>query len=68
MPTLRQQYPVQFDEWDAAGGVEDNFRRFLLGQGVIKATKADWVFMFGQMVAMMQEVQGMLEQSGPGDE
>ncbi len=61
MPTLRQQFPVEFDTWEAAGGVEDNFRRFLLGQGVIKATKADWRFMFGQMVAMMQEVQGMLD-------
>lgn len=63
MPTLRQQFPVEFDTWEAAGGVEDNLRRFLLGQGRIKPTKEDWRFMFGQMVAMMQEVQGMLEQS-----
>ncbi len=64
MPSFREQYPTEFTAWEAAGGVEDNFRRFLLGQGVIKPTKADWRFMFGQMVAMMQEVQGMLEQSG----
>jgi len=41
MPNLSQQYPVQYAEWVAAGGIEANFRLHLLGIGAIPATAKD---------------------------
>lgn len=38
---LRDQYPQAFAEWEAAGGIENNFRAHLIGIGAIQPTKDD---------------------------
>jgi len=63
---LVDQYPDDYAAWVAGGGVENNFRAHLLGTGKIKATPADWQFMFGQIMATLNQIKGMMENSGSG--
>ena len=39
--TLAEQYPNEYQAWVAAGGIENNFRKHLLGIGSIKPTPDD---------------------------
>lgn len=57
---LKARFPDAFAAWQAAGGIRDGFKAFLLGQGLLPATNDDFKFMFGQMLAKGQEVQGMM--------
>ncbi len=54
--TLAEQYPVQYQQWVAAGGVTNNFRAHLLGIGVIAATKADVPVLAGQVKAATDQL------------
>ncbi len=54
--TLAEQYPTQYQQWVAAGGVTNNFRAHLLGIGVISPTKADVPILAGQVKAATDQL------------
>lgn len=54
--TLAEQYPVQYQQWVAAGGVTNNFRAHLLGIGALAPTKADVPVLAGQVKAATDQL------------
>ena len=54
--TLAEQYPTQYQQWVAAGGVANNFRAHLLGIGAIVPTKADVPVLAGQVKAATDQL------------
>jgi hypothetical protein len=54
--TLAEQYPVQYQQWVAAGGIESNLRAHLLGIGVLTPTKADVPILAGQVKAATDQL------------
>ncbi len=58
---LKEQFPEQFRQWDAAGGVENNFRKHLLGIGALKPTPDDLKFLAGEVQASAAQLKGALD-------
>ena len=56
-PTLESQYPAQYAEWVAAGGIDNNFRAQLLGIGALAPTTADLGFLAGQATAARTQLE-----------
>jgi hypothetical protein len=54
---LKDQFPNEYAAWVAAGGVENNFLTFLVGQGKIKPTKEIVKKMAGEVIAKATELQ-----------
>jgi hypothetical protein len=54
--TLAEQYPTQYRQWVAAGGIESNLRAHLLGIGVLTPTKADVPILAGQVKAATDQL------------
>jgi hypothetical protein len=55
------QYPAQYQAWVAAGGVEDNFRMYMLGTKQAPSAQGDLLFANKQVISRLQEVTGILE-------
>jgi hypothetical protein len=53
---LKDQYPIEFRQWESAGGVANNFRAHLLGIGVLTPTKADVPILAGQVKAATDQL------------
>mgnify|MGYP001573280274 CR=1 FL=1 len=58
---LVDQYPEQFSQWQAAGGVENNFRKHLLGIGVLAPEAADLLFLAQELGSGIQQLRGVLD-------
>jgi hypothetical protein len=59
--TLAEQYPQLWADWVAAGGAENNFRKHLLGIGVITPSKDDLHFLAQEAGASIAQIQGALK-------
>ena len=59
--SLIDDHPEDYAAWKDAGGVEDNFRAYLLATGVIAVTPADAVFMLRQGIAHLSEMANVAE-------
>lgn len=59
--SLIQQYPEQFKAWEAAGGVENNFRKHLLGIGELQPSSEDLKFLADEMLASAVQTQGAVK-------
>jgi hypothetical protein len=57
MTTLQAEYKTAYDEWVAAGGIDNNFRAHLLAIGSIPATQADLKFMCAHLATAQQQYQ-----------
>lgn len=57
---LADQFPSVYKEWVAAGGIENNFRKHLLGIGAIQPTKDDLAFLLDQLQADLNQAKGVL--------
>lgn len=57
---LKEQYVDLFAQWDAAGGVENNFRKHLLGIGAIQPTAGDLQFLAREAEAGLSQLKGAL--------
>jgi hypothetical protein len=53
---LSEQFPNEYAEWVAAGGIENNFRAHLLGIGSLKPTKEDVPILAGQVKAASEQL------------
>lgn len=58
--SLKDQFPAQFMEWEAAGGIENNFRKHLLGIKALPATMADIALLAGEMRADVDQLQNVI--------
>lgn len=54
---IEEQYPQQFAEWKAAGGVANNFRAHLIGIGAIQPTKEDVATLIGNARSSLNQVE-----------
>lgn len=59
--SLAEQYPQLWTDWIAAGGAENNFRKHLLGIGVIAPSKEDLHFLAQEAGASIAQIQGALK-------
>jgi hypothetical protein len=59
--SLVEQYPAQYSEWVNAGGVENNFRKHLLGIGSIPVTLADCQFLASEAVASTRQTEAAIK-------
>lgn len=57
----RETLPKVFAEWEAAGGVENNFRKHLLGIGAIKPTSDDLKFLADECDASVTQLRVALK-------
>ncbi len=57
---LKDEHPDEFAAWEAAGGVENNFRKHLLGIGVIAATAEDLEFLADEAASGIAQLKGTL--------
>lgn len=55
-----EQYKTLYDQWVVAGGIENNFRKHLLGIGVIKPTPADLKMLADEIAASVAQLKGAL--------
>ncbi|MCL5264152.1 MAG: glycosyl hydrolase [Chloroflexi bacterium] len=53
---LVEQFPAQFEEWEAAGGIENNFRSHLLAVGALQPTKADLLGLIDEAKSKNEQV------------
>lgn len=58
--SLQEQFPAQFAGWEAAGGIENNFRKHLLGIKALPATMANLVFLANEMKADVDQLQNVI--------
>jgi hypothetical protein len=65
---LAEQFPQQYAEWVAAGGVENNLRKHLLGIGLLAPSAADLRFLADEAGASLKQLQEALRAYpfGPG--
>jgi hypothetical protein len=61
MSDITQQYADLFKQWVAAGGVVNNFRKHLLGIGVIKPTPDDLKLLANEAIASDQQLKNALD-------
>ncbi len=61
MPRLTEQFPEIYKLWVEDGGVEDAFRKHLLGIGSLPASAEDLTFLAGQVQASVDQLKGALD-------
>jgi len=54
--SLRDQFPDLFSQWEAAGGIENNFRSHLLAIGALPPTKADLLMLADEAKAKLEQM------------
>jgi hypothetical protein len=59
---LSEQYQAEYQEWVAAGGVENNLRAHLLAIGSLKPTKEDVPILAGQVKAATEQLAAVVAQ------
>lgn len=59
---LSEQYPREYAEWVAAGGVENNLKSHLLALGRLTPTMQDLQFLADEMMAKAQQVKNVAAQ------
>jgi hypothetical protein len=58
---LAAQFPELYKLWVAAGGIEDNFRKHLLGIGSLPPTADDLKFLADQAQASLDQLKGAIQ-------
>jgi uncharacterized protein Yka (UPF0111/DUF47 family) len=56
---LAATYPALYQEWVAAGGIENNFRSHLLALGILPATRADLLDQVKELRSKVDQVEGL---------
>lgn len=59
--SLQEQFPELYNEWVAAGGIENNFRAHLLALGAITPTRDDLRLLIEELKAKVQQVANVAE-------
>jgi hypothetical protein len=62
---LKDQYPQIYAEWDAAGGVENNFRAHLLGIGAMQSSVPDVDVIAGNAKASIEQLANVAKALSP---
>lgn len=57
LATLREQFPDIFEQWEVAGGVENNFRAHLIGIGALAPSSADLQILAGNAKAAVSQLE-----------
>ena len=58
---LKDQYPDAFAAWEAAGGITNNFKKHLLGIGVLAPTADDLKFLADETQASVTQLRNALD-------
>lgn len=58
---LIEQYKAIYEEWVAVGGAENNFRKHLLGIGVLQPTADDLKFLAAEAAGSVAQLKGALD-------